>query len=135
MFARTPRLLLRPGFPEDAPALTQAIGDEIIVRNLATAPWPYGVRDAEALVRAKAMCLALALADQLVAGRDGYQVGEALERDRVPVLDEVGHCVGERGDLFEFGGDEEDGAAPLAHLDELALDVVGRWRAGDRRAQ
>ena len=50
MFARTPRLLLRPGFPEDAPALAQAIGDEIIVRNLTTAPWPYGVRDAEAFL-------------------------------------------------------------------------------------
>jgi RimJ/RimL family protein N-acetyltransferase len=48
MFARTPRLLLRPGFPEDAPALAQAIGDESIVRNLSTAPWPYRVRDAEA---------------------------------------------------------------------------------------
>lgn len=48
MFARTPRLLLRPGFPEDAPALAQAIGDERIVRHLSTAPWPYGVRDAEA---------------------------------------------------------------------------------------
>jgi len=50
MFARTPRLLLRPGFPEDAPALTQAIGDEFIVRNLSTAPWPYSVRDAEAFL-------------------------------------------------------------------------------------
>lgn len=48
MFARTPRLLLRPGFPEDAPALAAAIGDEAIVRNLATAPWPYSMRDAEA---------------------------------------------------------------------------------------
>ena len=34
MFARTPRLLLRPGFPEDAPALVAAIADEAIVRNL-----------------------------------------------------------------------------------------------------
>lgn len=50
MFARTPRLLLRPGFPEDAPALAQAIGEETIVRNLATAPWPYRVRDAEAFL-------------------------------------------------------------------------------------
>ncbi len=48
MFARTPRLLLRPGFAEDAPALTAAIADEAIVRNLAAAPWPYSVRDAEA---------------------------------------------------------------------------------------
>ena len=41
MFARTPRLLLRPGFPEDAPALAGAIADQAIVRNLATVPWPY----------------------------------------------------------------------------------------------
>ena len=48
MFARTPRLLLRPGFPEDAPALAGAIADEAIARNLANVPWPYRVRDAEA---------------------------------------------------------------------------------------
>ena len=30
MFARTERLLLRPGFPEDAPALVGAIADEAI---------------------------------------------------------------------------------------------------------
>ncbi|MBA3730647.1 MAG: GNAT family N-acetyltransferase, partial [Sphingomonas sp.] len=41
MFTRTARLLLRPGWAEDAPALAAAIGDERIVRNLATAPWPY----------------------------------------------------------------------------------------------
>src|SRR5688500_13817030 len=50
MFARTPRLLLRPGFPEAAPALAAAIADEAIVRNLATAPWPYRMRDAEAFL-------------------------------------------------------------------------------------
>jgi RimJ/RimL family protein N-acetyltransferase len=50
MFARTERLLLRPGWAEDAPALAQAIADEAIVRNLATAPWPYGLRDAEAFL-------------------------------------------------------------------------------------
>lgn len=50
MFARTPRLLLRPGFPEDAPALAAAIADEAVVRNLAAAPWPYRIRDAEAFL-------------------------------------------------------------------------------------
>jgi RimJ/RimL family protein N-acetyltransferase len=50
MFARTPRLLLRPGFPEDAPALASAIADQAIVMNLATAPWPYSIRDAEAFL-------------------------------------------------------------------------------------
>ena len=50
MFARTPRLLLRPGWAEDAPALYRAIADEGIVRNLASAPWPYRARDAEAFL-------------------------------------------------------------------------------------
>ena len=50
MFARTPRLLLRPGFPEDAPALAAAIADAAIARNLATVPWPYRIRDAEAFL-------------------------------------------------------------------------------------
>jgi len=48
MFARTTRLLLRPGWSQDAPALFEAIADERIVRNLATAPWPYRPGDAEA---------------------------------------------------------------------------------------
>ena len=52
MFARTDRLLLRPGWAEDAPALAAAIADEAIVRNLATAPWPYGVAEAEAFLAA-----------------------------------------------------------------------------------
>lgn len=50
MFARTPRLLLRPAWAEDAPALFRAIADERIVRNLAQAPWPYGPADAEAFI-------------------------------------------------------------------------------------
>lgn len=48
MFARTERLLLRPGWIEDAPALARAIGEEAVVRNLATAPWPYSEADAQA---------------------------------------------------------------------------------------
>jgi len=52
MFARTERLLLRPGWAEDAPALAGAIADEMIVRNLAVAPWPYSLRDAEAFLAA-----------------------------------------------------------------------------------
>lgn len=50
MFARTERLLLRPGWREDAPALHAAIADERIVRNLAKAPWPYAMADAEAFL-------------------------------------------------------------------------------------
>ena len=40
MFARTKRLTLRPGWPEDAPALTQAIGHEAVIAKLTRAPWP-----------------------------------------------------------------------------------------------
>lgn len=50
MFARTERLLLRPGWAEDAPALFNAIADEAIVRNLASAPWPYRPEDARAFL-------------------------------------------------------------------------------------
>jgi RimJ/RimL family protein N-acetyltransferase len=50
MFARTERLLLRPGWMQDAPALFQAIADEGVIRNLASAPWPYTQPDAEAFL-------------------------------------------------------------------------------------
>jgi RimJ/RimL family protein N-acetyltransferase len=50
MFARTDRLLLRPGWTQDAPALYAAVADEAIVRNLASAPWPYTLADAEAFL-------------------------------------------------------------------------------------
>ncbi len=41
MFARTSRLTLRPGWPEDAAALTAAIAHEAVAFNLARLPWPY----------------------------------------------------------------------------------------------
>jgi RimJ/RimL family protein N-acetyltransferase len=50
MFARTQRLLLRPGWAEDAPALAAAIGDEAILTKLARAPSPYRIRDAAAFL-------------------------------------------------------------------------------------
>ena len=48
MFARTARLLLRPGWVEDAPALTEAFAREDIVMRLVTAPWPYAIDNAVA---------------------------------------------------------------------------------------
>ena len=47
MFARTPRLLLRPAWPEDAGALTRAIGHEAVARMAARVPYPYAQADAE----------------------------------------------------------------------------------------
>ncbi len=42
MFARTERLLLRPGWAEDAPALAVAIDHETVSRNLSWGRWPTG---------------------------------------------------------------------------------------------
>lgn len=50
MFARTPRLVLRPGWSEDAQALTDAIGHDAVLRNLTRAPAPYTLADAEAFL-------------------------------------------------------------------------------------
>ena len=47
MFVRTERLLLRPGWREDAPAVFRAVADEGIARNLARLPWPYRLEHAE----------------------------------------------------------------------------------------
>ncbi len=46
MFARTRRLTLRPGWPEDAATLATAIAHEDVVMRLARVPWPYGEADA-----------------------------------------------------------------------------------------
>lgn len=46
MYARTERLLLRPGYLEDAAALAQAIGDPLVARHLGRVPLPYGEADA-----------------------------------------------------------------------------------------
>ena len=47
MFARTERLVLRPGWADDAPALAEAIGHPHVTQMLAQAPWPYGLEDAQ----------------------------------------------------------------------------------------
>lgn len=50
MFARTERLLLRPGWAEDAAPLAAAIGDEAILTKLAKVPSPYRLSDAQAFL-------------------------------------------------------------------------------------
>ena len=52
MFARTKRLTLRPGWPEDAPALTAAIAHEAVAMKLARLPWPYTRDHADHWLRA-----------------------------------------------------------------------------------
>ncbi len=50
MFHRSARLLLRPIWPEDWKGVLGGIADQAIVRNLSSAPWPYGEADARKFV-------------------------------------------------------------------------------------
>lgn len=50
MFHRSARLLLRPIWPEDWQGVLSGIADEGVVRNLASAPWPYAAEDAQKFV-------------------------------------------------------------------------------------
>lgn len=47
MFHRTERLLLRPAWPEDWPQIKAGIADLAVLRNLASAPYPYQDQDAQ----------------------------------------------------------------------------------------
>jgi RimJ/RimL family protein N-acetyltransferase len=94
MFVRTDRLLLRPGWIEDAPALARALGDEAIARNTAHIPWPYTVADAEAYLAADhrphaPVCLVFArtaMAPRLIGGvglhadDQGHELGYWIAR-------------------------------------------------------
>lgn len=53
MFARTERLLLRPGWVDDAPALHEAIAHEAVATKLARLPWPYQEADAHGFLAAQ----------------------------------------------------------------------------------
>lgn len=90
MFARTPRLTLRPAWAEDAPALAAAIGHAAVARNLSHVPFPYGVADAEAFIERTRdprdlFCLILAhegaigTTPRLVGGIGMHPEGGALE--------------------------------------------------------
>ena len=48
MFMRTPRLFLRPPFPEDWREMYNCMNEEALVRMLARAPWPYKPEHAQA---------------------------------------------------------------------------------------
>jgi len=81
MFARTQRLLLRPGWREDAPALARAISDEAVVRNLSRVPWPYGLKEAEAFLDQPHGDLSRLLVFQRTAGAPRLVGGIGLHRD------------------------------------------------------
>lgn len=81
MFARTQRLLLRPGWAEDAQALASAIADPMICRNLSAVPWPYGLSDAQAwLARPRDPLLPSLLAFERTDGAPRLVGGASLGR-------------------------------------------------------
>jgi RimJ/RimL family protein N-acetyltransferase len=88
MFARTQRLTLRPGWQEDAPALTRAIAHDSVLMKLSRAPCPYLRDDAESFLsvtpsRGEAVCMIVAhdLSEtpQLVGGIGLHRSGEDIE--------------------------------------------------------
>lgn len=91
MFAITRRLLLRPGWVEDAPLVADAIAHERIACNLAKMPWPYRLEHAEAW---------------LAAGRDA-RFPNFLVTDRVKIpgriIGSVGFQPGDDGETPELG--------------------------------
>ena len=91
MFAVTKHLLLRPGWSDDAPAMARAIADEQIVRNLARAPWPYGLEDAQ---KHLATMASAALPVMLITKRDNAEIVGILGFDRMETGDiEFGYWI------------------------------------------
>ena len=125
MFARTERLLLRPGWAEDAPALAKAIGSEAIVLNLSKVPWPYDVGDAEAyLGRERAAGEADFLISMRTHGAPRIIGGIGLAREDGEVV--LGYWI--VPSCWGLGFATEAGRAVIALAqDSLRLDrIVGR---------
>ena len=79
MFHRSKRLLLRPPWPEDWKLILNGIADEAVVRNLASAPWPYGPDDARAFA---AMPVAPAFPRFLITRADNAQLVGCIGLDQ-----------------------------------------------------
>ena len=136
MFAITERLLLRPGWAEDAPALSRAIGDERVVRNLSRVPWPYALGDAEQFLKRPQYPQAPAF---LITKRDDGAVigGISLMRDGRLCDDgtdvELGYWLA--CDHWGRGYATEAGRAVIAMADEsLRLPRIRACHAFDNPA-
>lgn len=131
MFAVTERLLLRPGWAEDAPALSRTIADESVVHNLARVPWPYALGDAERFLSSpqapKRPSLLIFLRDcaRLIGG-----VGLAGDEGETP---ELGYWIA--SDQWGKGYATEAGQAVVAMADEsLRLPAIRASHAVDNPA-
>jgi len=140
MFARTDRLLLRPGWGEDAPMLARAIADAAVVRNLTSAPWPYGLPDAEAFLAAPrdpglpALLIVELYRRHAAAGRGVRARAARVGRGRTGLLDRaaiLGPRVRDRSRprAGRNRADDRPGAAR-----SLALRRQSRLGAGPRKA-
>ncbi|WP_326524719.1 GNAT family N-acetyltransferase [Sphingomonas sp.] len=122
MFARTPRLTLRPGWIEDAAALARAIAHESVAMKLARLPWPYSLFDAETFL---AMPVAPDEASCLVF---------AHEDGEPPRL--IGGCGIHRGEhMHELGYWLTPEAWGRGYATEAGRAMLGiaRWGLGHRR--
>jgi len=129
MFAITERLLLRPGWIEDAAALTAAIGDREIARNLARVPWPYTSADAESFLTQPAHPLRPRF---LICLRDSNHIvgGIGLSGD---IEAELGYWIAR--DHWGRGYATEAGHAVIALADcSLRLPRIKARRALDNAA-
>lgn len=118
MFARTSRLLLRPGWREDAPALHDAFSDRAIVTRLMRAPWPYTIAHAEDyLARSGDGALPQLLILARTGGAPRLVGGIGLHRNDNGVP-ELGYWIGRR--YWGLGFATEAGRA-MMHIAEEAL--------------
>ena len=126
MFIRTRRLFLRPAWAEDARALFEAIGCWDVVRNLARAPWPYAIEDAESFVAGQRLepgetsllIFARTAGDPLLVGSIGFGRSRGAEYEP-----ELGYWIAP--DHWDCGYATEAGRAVLATaFDGLRLPAL-----------
>lgn len=129
MFHRTNRLLLRPIWGEDAPALHRAIADEGVVRNLARAPWPYDEADARAFAARPVDPLFPRLLVTLA--RDAQVIG-CIGLEPAEVGAELGYWIARPH--WGQGYASEAGKAMLAIAAMLGHTILGAWHFLDNPA-
>ena len=121
MFARTERLLLRPGWREDAPALAAAIADPAITHMLGRVPAPYTLADAEHFLALAETALPRLLIFVLGGEAPRLAGGIGLHHDHGQV--ELGYWIAR--DQWGRGIATEAGHALLAFADAtLGLDRI-----------